>query len=290
LVAADPSAAGAADGSGRLPVELAIAGESYSGEVWEPLWGVTPEDLRLQWAATYLGGDVDPGDQEAVAQAMVTNTEWQRNAAALALFRVVLDGQKYELIAALPAAAKAIAAAETTTDVESLLAAAPAGAAGAELPEFGVAQVGVERKEGDVVVLWAGLAEKQGASGLLRARQPVVVTKVGDHSIKLERQADGADLGYYFGKVDLATAAPAGGRLLHLAALCGRPAAVVGALLTADASTAGVADGSGRLSPALAAFAGYSGEALALLHAAHGADLGDRFGKADLVIAAPAGG
>ena len=88
-------------------------------------------------------------------------------------------------------------------------------------------------------------------------------------SIQLRRQADGADLGDGFGKADLATAAPAGGRLLHLAAFLGRPAAVVGAVLAADPSAAGVADGSGRLPLALAASAGCSGEALALLHAAH---------------------
>jgi hypothetical protein len=63
-----------------------------------------------------------------------------------------------------------------------------AGAAGAELPEFGVAQVGKERKAGDAVVLRAGLAEKKGSKGSLRAGQPAVVTEVhGQGNIKLER-------------------------------------------------------------------------------------------------------
>jgi hypothetical protein len=44
---------------------------------------------------------------------------------------------------------------------------------------------------------------------------------------------------------------------------------VVGALLAADASAAGAADGSRRLPLALVASACCSGEALALLHAAH---------------------
>ena len=104
------------------------------------------------------------GDQGAVAQAMVQTTEWQRNAAALALFRTLLDGQRFELITKhLPAAVKAVAAAENAADVEALLAAAAAGAAGVVLPEFGVAQVGKERKEGDAVVLRARLAERKGS-------------------------------------------------------------------------------------------------------------------------------
>jgi hypothetical protein len=65
---------------------------------------------------------VDVDDQEVVAQAMVTNAEWQRNAAALALFRMLLDGQRFELITKhLPAVAKAVAAVKTATDVEVLL-------------------------------------------------------------------------------------------------------------------------------------------------------------------------
>jgi hypothetical protein len=47
------------------------------------------------------------------------------------------------------------------------------------------------------------------------------VTEVhGQGNIKLERQADEADLGYGFGKADLATTTLAGGRLLHLSAFC----------------------------------------------------------------------
>jgi hypothetical protein len=67
----------------------------------------------------------------------------------------------------------------------------------------------------------------------------VVATKV--HRLTnyiLERQTDGAYLGYGFGKEDLATGVSAGGWLLHLAAFLGRPAAVVGVVLAADASAA----------------------------------------------------
>ena len=47
------------------------------------------------------------------------------------------------------------------------------------------------------------------------------MTKVHNQTnFALERQADGADLGYGFGKADLATTTLAGGRLLHLAAFC----------------------------------------------------------------------
>ena len=70
------------------------------------------------------------------------------------------------------AAAKAVAAAETAADVDALLAVAPAGAVGAEIPDS-ILHIGVERKAGDVVVLRAGLAEKQGPRGLLLAGQPL---------------------------------------------------------------------------------------------------------------------
>jgi hypothetical protein len=75
-------------------------------------------------------------------------------------------------------AAKAVATAETTADVDALLVAASAGVAGAEIPD-GILHIGVERKAGDAMVLRAGLDEKHGSSGLLRARQPAVVTRVG---------------------------------------------------------------------------------------------------------------
>ena len=193
LLAADPAAAAVADGLGRLPLELAILGGSSSGEAWELLWVATPEDVRLSWAAKYLGGGsdaVDLADQEALATLMLQNMELQHNEAALALFRTLLDGQRYELITKhLPAAAKAVAAAEAAADVGALLAAAPAGVAEAELPAS----------------VYAFPAT--GSEG--RARK--------------------------------------GGRLLHLAALLGKPAAVLGALLAADPSVAGLADGLGRL-------------------------------------------
>ena len=172
LLAADASAAGVVDGSGRLPLALAAsAGCSGDPEALALLWVAAPADLRLQWAATYLGGAVDVDDQEVVAQAMVTNAEWQRNAAALALFRALLDGQRFELITKhLPAAAKAVAAVETAADVEVLLvAAALAGAAVVELPRLNwyarlaAGSEGVDRKAGDAVVLRAGLAERKGS-------------------------------------------------------------------------------------------------------------------------------
>jgi hypothetical protein len=120
----------------------------------------------------------------------------------------------------MAAAAKAVAATETAADVDALLAVAPAGAAGAEIPD-GILHIGVEWKAGDAVVLRAGLAEKKGSSALLRVGQPAVKTRVWIQTdIKLERRADGADLGDRFSKANLATAAPAGGRLLHLAAFC----------------------------------------------------------------------
>ena len=174
----------------------------------------------------------------------------------------------------MAAAAKAVAAAETAADVDALLAVAPAGAVGAEIPDS-ILHIGVERKAGDVVVLRAGLAERKGSSGLLQAGQPAVMTRVWSQTdIKLERRADGADLGDRFGKADLVTAAPAGGWLLHLAAFLGRPAAVVGVVLAADASAAGAADVSGWLPVELAVVGGgCSEEAWELLWGATPEDL-----------------
>ena len=76
----------------------------------------------------------------------------------------------------MAAAAKAVAATETAADVDALLAVAPAGAVGAEIPDS-ILHIGVERKAGDAVVLRAGLAERKGSSGLLRAGQPAVKTR-----------------------------------------------------------------------------------------------------------------
>ena len=192
LLAADPSVAGMADGSGRLPLNLAVAA-GCSGEALAVLHAAHPAaELELTVLAEYI-----------------------------------------------------VAVAETAADVEALLAAGPAGAAGAELPGLaGGVQVGIGRKVGDAVVLRAGLAEKSG----LRVGQVATVRTVdGDDYINL-KQTDGMDVRYYFQRADLATAVmPAGGRLLHVAAVCGRPAAVVGAVLAAEPSAAGVADGSGRL-------------------------------------------
>eukprot|EP01052_Picozoa_sp_SAG31_P035500 SAG31_NODE_4293_length_3375_cov_6.098901_1_plen_1019_part_10 len=184
------------------------------------------------------------------------------------------------------AVAVAVAAAETAADVEALLAAAPAGAAMAELPDHGIGEWGIEnRKEGDVVVLRAGRAKLGGRNGVLWAGQRATVTswKHGSWSgfgesyewidMTLTREEDGEVLTFattmFNYAAELATARPRGWRPLHLAAFCDRPAAVVGALLAAGPSVAGMPDESGKLPLNLAIAAGCNMEALALLHAAH---------------------
>ena len=67
---------------------------------------------------------------------------------------------------------------------------------------------GLDRKEGDVVVLRPGLAERKGSNGVLRAGQTATVTAVdGQAGIELRREADGEELGDGFTKEDLATGA-----------------------------------------------------------------------------------
>jgi serine/threonine protein kinase len=137
--------------------------------------------------------------------------------------------------------------AETAADAGAALAAAAVGAVGAELPEFGLLQVGKDRKNGDSVVLRSGLAEKNG----LRSGQPATVHYKGSQDyIKLKRDVDGMEMSDAFSKDDLATTGPTGGWLLHLAMCFGRPATVLGAVLAAAPSASGVVAGSDGDTPA----------------------------------------
>ena len=224
VLAADLSAGGVADGLGRLPLELAILGGRCIKEAWEVMWAGTVEGVRLGWAAQHLVVE-DVSDQAAVARTMGNSL------AALALFRSLLDSSTYErtceLVAALPAAAAAVAAAETAADVVALLAAAPHGVRAQPLPEGFCRsyEVGVDRKEGDRVVVRYGLAEAEGGSGnTLSAGEVAVVTWFRGYrgsEVKLTRESDQRDLGYDFKANDLATAKGGGQLLLHVAAASG---------------------------------------------------------------------